>query len=475
MGGDDARLLEELPGARDNVLSACAKLDPAVVPVELTALVGSVRAAVHERRKKGELAPAMYYPYIRYKLSDFSYGEGGVVAHALAMERFARPDWSYAGSKIVADVHDTVEFTAAAAALARMALEADSIDTHLSNFVMRVAAALAGADVGEAELATESKRLLKLISAGPEAYGVKVELVGLVLLTPEIDLPDIVIRRPRREDFEREELDLPYRRGQVRLPLPGAIAELRPPYPNQGLHSRVARLLTMLRLFVVAGVRHRGYLIDWGPSISGGNSTSWHPGDDDAPSLTASIGEQEAARLRRFWEAVAPVLPPELYEAPPKTVNHTFVAYERYCSALERNNVFEERVANAVMGLEALFLDENQGGAYRCRLRVARAMANLGEAPRHVFDLLADAYKARNCFAHGERLSAEAAAKMKSTYGDRERIYLDTLQFLRKGLVSRILSRMPKKELIRAIDGSLVDPACAKAPGDAFQQAGAVV
>jgi hypothetical protein len=454
---------------------ADSKPELATVPTELTALVDAVRAAVQERRRRGEL-PVSLMPYIRYSLSDFSYGEGGAVAHGLAMERFARPDWSYAGSMVVADVHNTAEFTAAATALARIAHEAHSIDTHLSNFVMRVGAALASSGIGEDGLAAESQRLVALISVGSEAQAAKAHLVGLVLLAPPIELPGIVIRQPRREDFEREALDLPYRRAQVELPLPSAIAELR----LLGLSQQhrgwaVAKLLTMLRLFVVAGVKQRGCLMDWGPSISGGNSTSWVPGDDDGWSLTANIREQDAARLQRFWEVVAPVLPPELYETPPQIVNHILVAYDRYCSALLRNNVFEERVANAVMGLEALFLEEKQELEYRCRLRVARAMTHLGEPPREVFDLLASAYKARNRFAHGGRLEPKEMEKLKSKYSDRENVYLAALQYLRKGIVSTVLAGMPKKGLIRLIDESLIDANCAKVLEGAFSRAATVV
>ena len=152
------------------------------VPAEVIALVATVRAVVQERRKARGL-PITETLWVRYKLSDdFGYGEDGAFASGLSGERFTKPDWTYAGWQVAGAVHGTREFAAAAEALAKIAREPGSIDTHLSNFVMRVAAALAGTGVGEEELAAESiGRSLSEFTARIERERARGMLGGLTL------------------------------------------------------------------------------------------------------------------------------------------------------------------------------------------------------------------------------------------------------------------------------------------------------
>jgi hypothetical protein len=193
------------------------------------------------------------------------------------------------------------------------------------------------------------------------------------------------------------------------------------------------------------------------------------------PMISAPIRPEDEPRLKRFWEEVGRALPKHLYQIQPQKVDHLLVAYERYCAGLLRRDIFEERVANAVMGLEALFLEERQELTYRCRLRVARAMSYLCEDPKDVFHLLADAYEARNHFAHGDRLPKKKRIAMESKYKDPERIYRGVMSYLRKALVATILGGVQKHKLIQLIDDSLVDPGCGEGIAAFFAPAEDVV
>jgi hypothetical protein len=164
-----------------------------------------------------------------------------------------------------------------------------------------------------------------------------------------------------------------------------------------------------------------------------------------------------------------------LYEPNPSTVDYISIAYERYCAGLLRANIFEERVANAVMGLEAVFLEEKLEVAYRCRLRTARALSYLGEDPKQVFSLLGDAYDARNAFAHGDRLSEKKRKKIETKRGDCEIVYRTAMNYLRKALVSSIVGNLGKSALIDLLDQSLVDPTNDGATASFFAPAVSIV
>lgn len=443
-------------------------------PAELSNLVDRVEAAVQEAAAKRALTPTVA-PYIRYKVADdFAYGDTGVVANrGLIGTPFMKLDWTVAGSPIVRPFRESADFSDAQKALESVAANPESVDALLYNFLVRLAAKTADGQITKNEqLAAEAAFFVKSILPGPQECTANVELLGLIMRTPKIDLPGLVLRQPRREDFEKEMPNYPQTREPVGFPYPDLIAEVRLLGTDQEMHNEaIPKLITLLRLFVVAAVKHRGYRVFYAPM----GDSLWHRGDTTMSPVRVPIEPKIVPRLQKFWDLVGRALPKNLYEQPVKTVDHVLIAYERYCAGLLRQDIFEERVANAVMGLEALYLEEKLEVAYRCKLRVARAMSYLNENPKEVFDVLGDAYDARNAFAHGDRLSTKKQKKLDDKYKDPEKLYRTVMNYLRKALVSTILGASPKKALIRKIDESLVDPGSDKDIADFFAPAQSVL
>jgi hypothetical protein len=441
---------------------------PAILP-EIRDLVATVVAEV--QRRKGQL-PMTQSSYIRYSVADdFAYGELGVVANrGLRGERIVKPSWDLAGSIITRDTQSSLQFEAAKNALVGKSGDPGAIDTILSNFVMRLAAKLAADEIQDAEQATaDIDSLLYSIAPGPKEHRAKVELLGLILRCPQIELPGLTIRQTRREDLEKDVLDFPRNREVVGSPYPSAIAELSVVCAESTLHNEVIpKLIAMLRLLVVASIKYSGYRVFsrlWGSD----GATPWYPGDHTVPPVRSYVAEKDALRMNAFWRQMGQSVPKHLYQPNPSLVDYISIAYERYCAGLLRTDIFEERVANAVMGLEALFLKEKQEVMYRCSLRAARAMSYLGEDAKQVFGLLHDdAYAARNAFAHGDRLSPKKKKKIEAKYGgDSEIVYRSVMNYLRKGLIAAIVGTAKKSAVISSLDESLLDPT-SDAPVAAF-------
>jgi hypothetical protein len=121
------------------------------------------------------------------------------------------------------------------------------------------------------------------------------------------------------------------------------------------------------------------------------------------------------------------------------------------------NSILERRIANAVMGLEALLLDATQELSYRLGLRTAKIMSLLGSDPREARQLIKDAYHIRNLFAHGSHLSYREKRKLELRYKDIKNIFSAIANYLRRLIVIMILIRKTKDEFIDLIDNSLVD------------------
>jgi len=163
-------------------------------------------------------------------------------------------------------------------------------------------------------------------------------------------------------------------------------------------------------------------------------------------------------RLRKFWETIHANLPITFYfNLSPDAGDFRDMAYERYSAALMHPGSVEERVANAIMSLEALLLEEHQELAYRLRLRVAKMFGFLGEEPLAVRDALADAYTVRSRFAHGSRLTANARKKIETGYKSVDAFVLKILNFVRKAIVTSLLVKQPKDDFIDLIDDALIE------------------
>jgi len=441
---------------------------------ELMPLIAKLQAVVAEHVVKNDL-PLGVSQFIQHKVtSDFSYRDDGVEAKGgLTGRHIAKKDWTYAGTIVTADVRSSVEFASAAKALARLDESSTIGETRVSNLVYTLAPKIIGGDLRtEEEILSEVDSFLDATLSTPAQCAAKVELTGMFLKNPQVQLPRVLLRQTRRDDLEKEVSIFSRGTEAVGFPYPGIIGEVSFFGSPNEIHEVVPKLVTMLRLFAVASVNYSVYWY----SLGSKSTLIHYPGTHSVPPLTALIHAEDEPRLKKFWSLLDPALPHYLSERVPSgTVDYLLVAYERYCAAILRRDSFEERVANAVMGLEALFLEEKQEVAYRCRLRAARALSYLLENPQEVFERLGYAYDARNSFAHGDRLSVKRQRKLTAKFPDREVVFQSAASYLRKALVASILGPSKKASLIELLDRALVDPAHDTSTSAFFERAADVV
>jgi hypothetical protein len=133
------------------------------------------------------------------------------------------------------------------------------------------------------------------------------------------------------------------------------------------------------------------------------------------------------------------------------------MAYERYCAALMHPGSAEERVANAIMSLEAILLSEHLELAYKLRVRTAKLLSFLGENAVDVRNTLNDGYRVRSIFAHGARMSANDITRLTSRYRTVEAFVSKILDFARKAILVSALVTVPKDDLIDLIDDALIE------------------
>jgi hypothetical protein len=172
------------------------------------------------------------------------------------------------------------------------------------------------------------------------------------------------------------------------------------------------------------------------------------------------ITSEDELKLKRFWKFMSDYIPENFYEIGITEIDHKILAYNRYSDALFQNGVLEKRIADAIMGLEALYLKpdgEMQELAYRLRIRISKLLGTLGYDPYEVKERINDAYGIRSTFLHGGHLDEKKTKKLEAKYKDTKILLYSILDYLRISIIMMILLPKKKVELIDLIDDSLID------------------
>src|SRR5207249_1076401 len=105
---------------------------------------------------------------------------------------------------------------------------------------------------------------------------------------------------------------------------------------------------------------------------------------------TYFVKTERESLLQKFWTTMSTVLPSDIYALQSKQIGHITLAYDRYSDGLLQNGIVERRIANVVMGLKALFLEENQELSYRFGLRISKSLSLFGKSPLEIREMVQD-------------------------------------------------------------------------------------
>lgn len=304
---------------------------------------------------------------------------------------------------------------------------------------------------------------LKDLKEEPLKYGAKVELDGIVILPERIEFKIgdtiIILRQTKIEDLEKEfpVYGFPM---EPYLKTPSAILniEFLGRQANE-IQLKVEQAIAILRLFKVGSVKYISYHMH-SESITDVTASGTLTAREAVSALEKSqITEEDVQKLKKFWQVMIKALPLGFYELGEARLDHITIAYKRYCDALLQNGVLERRIANAVMGLESLFLKggETQELIYRLSIRIAKIFSLLGYNSYKVKEIIRDAYKVRSLFVHGGHLSYREKRKLNDKYSDIRSFLLSLLDYLRISIIIMIFVKKEKEEFLDLIDDSLVD------------------
>ena len=428
---------------------------------QLAGLTVSIEEMIDKAKATGEIQAEEELQF-RWKVDNFQYtdnGISGVKAHA---EYPSKRIWFRASRKILEQVKQTAGYTSLVESLRPYYEEDKDPAVDAESFVQKVIDAfLNPPEKRGPQIDSIIINFLADLDEEPVKYGAEVELEGIILRSKSIDPAfGIELRQPRIEDLEKE---TPAYMPSIRSPfLPNPSAFLRIEFLGRGVREvqiRIYQAITILRLFRVGSVKYVSYrtFSDSVMDRMAGGILSAGARESALEKYLVTVDDEP--KLRKFWQAIFNTLPSSLLEFEQTKADHVTIAYTRYSDALLQNGLTERRIANAIMGMESLYLKggETQELVYRLCLRSSKLLRILGFDHHDVRRHLADAYRIRNLFAHGSQLGYKDRRKLDLKYKDLKNLLLTVLDYLRISIVSVILLRKGKDELIDILDDSLID------------------
>ena len=437
----------------------------------LQELIHAIYSIIKDGLEKGTLQPQVG-PYFRWKLTEFEYGDTGIIKKSAKGEEVLRPYWGRATRAVFKRVSELGAHHEVITAITKdYGVEEDQCTHYLETITTKVAGdILAGKIKAPTDSAKYITSLLKDLNGESQEYRAEVKLKGLVLQPRSIQLDDNVrLRKPNRSDFEREVPVIFPSRGIMALEDPTAFLHTRvyteaDAKVDSGfqasvtLQNEIYREIAVLRLFRVGAVQYIQYTEDSDSIIHPGVSTltSGRLRGSDKYLIT----REDVNLLKAFWANMKSVtLPSSASIGEHREPDELSIAYDRYGDSLEAN-VLEKRISSAVMGLEALYLGggEQQEMSYRLRMRVGKLLGLIGYNPGEVQEKMKDAYnEIRSKYVHGGLLKQKDKQRLEKRYGDINEFSKTVMDYLRASIVALLLRKISKTSLIQKIDDSFLD------------------
>jgi len=426
----------------------------------LRQLAMAIKKAVESGVSTGTIQPEEEV-YFRWKVDKFQYTDKGITESGAHGDYVPKRSWFRGMIKLQESMKQSKEYLSASEHLTKAVGENPRVSQGLERFTGKlIGHYLSDSEPDEATIELLITTFLKDLREEPLRYGAEVELQGIILQMDKI-VPafGVTLRQPKVEDLEKEFPAYGFMVEQF-LPHPSAILniEFLGRAANE-IQTRVEQAIVILRLFKVGSIKWESYQMFSDSLTDLMASGRLGSGRTGASLETYLLTEADVSRFKKFWLTMTNVLPKNLFTPGTSAVDHVSIAYNHYSAALLENGNLEKRIANSVMGLEALLLKpgEVQELIYRLSLRLTRLLGLLGVNPYEVKKTILDAYKVRNIFAHGGRLTYRENRKLESRYAGVRNLLLAVLDYLRILLIVTILQNREKEEFIDLIEDSLVD------------------
>jgi len=402
-------------------------------------------------------------PKLKWQLTNFEYRDTGIVDYQATGNYIEVPIRAGISHAVVERIPNLESFLDYTEAIRSTAPDVVTPEAQLSHLAYQLIATNFDEYTNTLPPSDELIQLfIDQLQNGAILYKATVHLKGIILLDEEVPITSYAfLRRPRPSDFERpiDTMLVP-----ATLIVPSAVLEICIPGSARSIppmQQEVEKYCTILRLQGLGSVAYLSYTTSTTAVVQlgmpGYNSTLSSPISPSAE-YKYKLSKGDESRLRDIFHQLDVARTTTLY-AIEREDNFLTIAYERYSEALLENASLERKVANAVMGLEALYSSDNSELASKLSNRIAKALSLLGKHSLTTRGHVLEAYKIRSKHVHGDQLSNKSKVKLQDKYGGVHIFLSYILDYLRISIATAIICDITVKEnFTTLLDDSLLDP-----------------
>lgn len=385
-------------------------------------------------------------PTLRYVPSDIQRDDQGIITgYSWEREIFIEKKYSLF-SKWLSDFKKSLEFIEITEVLANYTKsQIETCSNYFERYLYR--------QVVSGFNPSDNEQLLNDLDKKPPFCTVVGKLLGVVPET-NVSLRNNSIRI-KQIDIE----DMTYEGTQFRTPYtdfmisgtPHSKIEVdfergRVPYVQEKFYE----ILALLSLFREAAISWISYKIDtksfdflYGGEMGTSRSMSGSP--------ILFILDSEHESLDNFITILEPQMSNIKFRKQPDTP--LGIAFQRYLDSLQKVSKIEEKILDAMMGLEALFLVNQPEARFRLAIRSARLLGLLNENSQSVYNTILKTYGFRSSYVHGSVIKKSRQKEASDSLRDVQR-------FLRKSVIywmmNSIHTKNAKKDFMSNLDASLI-------------------
>ena len=409
---------------------------------------------IREKSASG-LLPVLAVPFEHIEISGFCYDEKGATYTQSSHETRFKNDWRRAALDIGEVIHKSELYSAISKYL-QASYSYPHIPTLLQQYTFQLFDILLQyqpqvIDFNAVE--AHQERFVRDLKQTTHPVLATVYLSGLTLESEQINLDThTILRQTRVTDREsrKQHSDFPM------IPFPSSVLEFR--YERhyndyQVVHEAIRRYTKLLRLFHPCSIQRDYFQMDMDTVTAPRKMHSNYSWPLSVWHIYYLTRPQEAAMLHFLQNFKLPANLIALEKKP----DYISTAHDRYREALCSIAPIEQRIANAIMGLEALLSDSLMELSFRLSCRTAKLVGLVGYDALKVKRDLGMAYTIRSNYAHGGFIDAKERKKIETKFEPLDSFAMTLIDYLRALFIISTQIAISKKDLLQLIDDSFVD------------------
>ena len=312
--------------------------------------------------------------------------EGSITGYETSTETLEKPSWHRLSAWLTGNFSKTPQFQEAVSQLSKAyGMNSEQLVHPLTLFLAYT--------IMEKNRNGNTAILLNDLEGKPCEWKVTAQLVGVHTESSVVIADGVTLRRVEDSDLSFESPAGITTTSEELMRFPEAILDITimESYPI-AVQKKIERLCTLLSLFKESSAYYESYTGRAKSFSRFGLGTSRRiVKPSTAP--RAIIHGSESTDLASFIRLFEPRIPDAIPFG--RIVDPLEIAMKRYLESVRESNPIEDRLTTAVMGLEALFLEQETELRFRLALRTAQILKYFGENSQDVYDTVSKAYRYR--------------------------------------------------------------------------------